>query len=104
MTCHVTAGILISSGSQPTIRHNRVFSGQAAGIEVTNGGGGFIHDNEVFKNKFDGICLATGVSPDLSGECSHIETGIKYIFIIGKLIFESCVKVFGHFVAINMYL
>ena len=60
-------GILISSGSQPTILCNRVFSSQAAGIEVTNGGGGQIHENEIFENRFEGICLATGVKPTVSG-------------------------------------
>ena len=63
-----SAGILISSGSQPTIRRNRVFSSQAAGIEITNGGGGDIHDNEIFDNRFEGICLATGVKPTVSGK------------------------------------
>ena len=68
---HMTsAGILISSGSQPMIRRNRVFSSQAAGIEITNGGGGDIHDNEIFDNRFEGICLATGVKPTVSGKPS----------------------------------
>ena len=30
--------------------------------------GGVIEDNEVFDNHFDGICLATGVKPQLSGK------------------------------------
>ena len=50
------------------LRKNRVFGGRAAGIEVTNNGGGVIEENEVFDNHFDGICLATGVNPALSGE------------------------------------
>lgn len=62
-------GVLISSGSQPVLRKNRVFGGRAAGIEVTNSGGGVIEGNEVFDNHFDGICLATGVNPALSGVC-----------------------------------
>ena len=33
-------GVLISSGSQPVLRRNRVFGGHAARIEVTNGGVG----------------------------------------------------------------
>ena len=45
-----------------------MFSSRAAGIEVTNGGGGEIRDNEVFDNRFEGICLATGVKPSVSGE------------------------------------
>ena len=32
--------------------------------------GGTIEDNEVFDNHFDGICLATGVNPQLSGDIS----------------------------------
>ena len=67
MSCDHHTGILISSGSQPTIRRNRVFSSQAAGIEVTNGGGGQIQENEIFENRFEGICLATGVKPTVSG-------------------------------------
>ena len=67
--CHMTVtGVLISSGSQPIIRRNRVFASRAAGIEVTNGGGGEITGNEIFDNRFEGICLATGVKPTLSGE------------------------------------
>lgn len=66
------AGILISSASQPVLKKNRIFGGKAAGIEVTNGGGGVIEENEVFDNYFDGICLATGVSPTLKGECRHV--------------------------------
>lgn len=62
-----TVGILISSASQPVLRRNRIFGGKAAGIEVTNGGGGSIEENEVFGNYFDGICLATGVSPTIKG-------------------------------------
>ncbi len=42
-----------------------MFGGRAAGIEVTNSGGGVIDGNEVFDNHFDGICLATGVSPTM---------------------------------------
>ena len=49
------------------LHRNRVFGGHAAGIEVTNGGGGVIEGNEVCDNHFDGICLATGVAPALSG-------------------------------------
>ena len=64
---HTHTGVLISSGSQPILRHNRIFGGHAAGIEVTNGGGGIIERNEVFDNHFDGVCLATGVVPTLSG-------------------------------------
>ena len=45
-----------------------MFGGRAAGIEVTNGGGGIIEENEVFDNHYDGICLATGVSPKLRSE------------------------------------
>ena len=45
-----------------------MFGGRAAGIEVTNGGGGVIEENEVFDNHYDGICLATGVSPKLRSE------------------------------------
>ena len=74
-------GILISSGSQPTIRHNRVFSGRAAGIEVTNGGGGKIEENDIFQNRFDGICLATGVKPSVLGEV-YITCIVKYMYII----------------------
>jgi len=44
-----------------------VFGGHAAGIEVTNGGGGVTEGNEMCDNHFDGICLATGVAPTLSG-------------------------------------
>ena len=61
-------GVLISSGSKPQLTRNRVFGGRAAGIEVTNGGGGVIEENEVFDNHYDGICLATGVSPKLRSE------------------------------------
>ena len=71
MSCDLT-GILISSGSQPIIRRNRVFSSQAAGIEVTNGGGGEIHGNEIFENRFEGICLATGVRPTVTGTFTYI--------------------------------
>ena len=67
---HTHTGVLISSGSQPILRHNWIFGGHAAGIEVTNGGGGIIERNEVFDNHFDGVCLATGVVPTLSGRKS----------------------------------
>ena len=60
--------MLISSGSQPVLRNNRIFGGRAAGVEVTNFGGGVIEHNEVFDNHFDGICLATGVTLSLSGQ------------------------------------
>ena len=70
------AGVLISSNSQPVLSHNRIFGGKAAGIEVTNGGGGVIKDNEVFDNDFDGICLATGVSPFLSGKYKYRSVGL----------------------------
>ena len=65
-------GVLISSSSQPLLRSNRIFGGKAAGIEVTNNGGGYIENNEVFDNNFDGICLATGVSPVLSGTYEYL--------------------------------
>ena len=61
-------GVLISSGSRPELRRNRVFGGKAAGIEVTNGGSGMIEENEVFDNQYDGICLATGVCPILKSK------------------------------------
>ena len=61
------SGVLISSNSQPILKNNRIFGGKAAGIEVTNNGGGVIENNEVFDNSFDGICLATGVNPFMSG-------------------------------------
>ena len=50
-----------------------MFGGRAAGIEVTNGGGGVIEENEVFDNHYDGICLATGVSPRLKSESRVIK-------------------------------
>lgn len=71
-------GVLISSGSRPILRKNRIFGGKAAGIEVTNGGGGVIEDNEVFDNDFDGISLATGVTTT----------------IMGKYKFETCLDLF----------
>lgn len=64
-------GVLISSNSQPTLKNNRIFGGKAAGIEITNNGGGIIENNEVFDNNFDGICLASGVTPFLSGKCYY---------------------------------
>lgn len=70
-------GVLISSNSQPTLKNNRIFGGKAAGIEITNNGGGIIENNEVFDNNFDGICLASGVTPFLSGNCytkNHLDT------------------------------
>ena len=61
------------------LRKNRVFGGRAAGIEVTNSGGGVIDGNEVFDNHFDGICLATGVSPTLTGNENSGKEGTIYL-------------------------
>ena len=30
--------------------------------------GGVLEGNEIFNNRFEGICLATGVKPELKGE------------------------------------
>lgn len=46
---------------------------------MTNGGGGVIKDNEVFDNDFDGICLATGVSPFLSGKYKYRSVGLFFM-------------------------
>lgn len=32
--------------------------------------GGVLEENEVFNNRFDGICLATGVEPQLNSKCN----------------------------------
>ena len=56
-----------------------MFSSQAAGIEVTNGGGGEIHGNEIFENRFEGICLATGVRPTVTGTFTYISKFFKIL-------------------------
>ena len=34
--------------------------------------GGVLEENEVFNNRFDGICLATGVEPQLSSKLTSL--------------------------------
>ena len=59
--------MLISNQSNPTLRFNRVFDGQAAGVEITNGATATLESNKIFNNRFGGLCLASGVAPELKG-------------------------------------
>eukprot|EP00794_Sanderia_malayensis_P017730 gene17730-19502_t len=43
----------------------------AAGIEITNSAGGVLEKNEIFNNRFDGVSLATGVSPKMLDNFCH---------------------------------
>lgn len=61
------AGVLISTGSHPILRRNRIFDGQAAGVEITNTATATLEYNEIFNNRFGGLCLASGVHPLLKG-------------------------------------
>ena len=73
------------------LRKNRVFNGRAAGIEVTNGGGGVITENEVFDNHFDGICLATGVSPSLEGALHACACACTCAYNVSLHVYHACV-------------
>jgi len=44
-----------------------VFDGQAAGVEITNGATATLESNKIFNNRFGGLCLASGVTPELKG-------------------------------------
>ena len=66
------AGLLISTQSHPTLRRNRIFDGQAAGVEITNNATASLDGNKVFNNKFGGLCLASGVKPDMKSKCMEI--------------------------------
>ena len=68
-----------------------MFSSQAAGIEVTNGGGGEIHGNEIFENRFEGICLATGVRPTVTGTFTSSQNSLKfYKMVLFSFHRQSC--------------
>ena len=41
--------------------------------------GGVLEENEVFNNRFDGICLATGVEPQLSSKCNLTHLPHRFI-------------------------
>ena len=62
--------MLISTQSHPTLNHNRIFDGQAAGIEITNNASATLVGNKIFNNKFGGLCLASGVKPTIKGEAA----------------------------------
>ena len=70
------AGLLISTQSHPTLRRNRIFDGQAAGVEITNNATASLDGNKVFNNKFGGLCLASGVRPDMKSEYSQSQKKI----------------------------
>ena len=60
------AGIHISHpNSNPRLRRNRIYDGQAAGIEITNSATGTLEENRIFNNRFGGISLATGITAQL---------------------------------------
>ena len=59
--------MLISEQSNPTLRFNRVFDGQAEGVEITNGATATLESNEIFNNRCGALCLASGVTPELKG-------------------------------------
>lgn len=94
--CLIHPGVLINSGSKPTLRGNRIYSCGTFGLEVINEAGivtstqdlmlervlsvyllynacvgGIIENNTVFDNQYDGIALATGVHPQLRGSTIH---------------------------------
>ena len=60
--------MLISSQSHPKLKRNKIYDGLAAGIEITNNATAHLEGNHVFNNKFAGICLATGVNPEMKGK------------------------------------
>ena len=60
-------GVLVN-GSNPILKHNKIFNGQSAGLEITNGGGGIYEENEVYDNKAGGICVATGCTPKMNSK------------------------------------
>ncbi|KHJ96466.1 hypothetical protein OESDEN_03575, partial [Oesophagostomum dentatum] len=57
---NVRTGVLISTGSNPTLLRNRI-----AGVENTSGPPATLEANQLFHNKFVGACLATDVKPVL---------------------------------------
>ena len=49
------AGVWITTGSQPILRHNRIHSGKQVGIYFYDNGGGVLEENDIYNHSFSGI-------------------------------------------------
>ena len=49
------AGVWITTGSQPTLRRNRIHSGKQVGIYFYDNGGGVLEENDIYNHCFSGI-------------------------------------------------
>ena len=49
------AGVWITTGSQPTLRRNRIHSGKQVGIYFYDNGGGILEENDIYNHCFSGI-------------------------------------------------
>ena len=49
------AGIWITTGSAPILRHNRIHSGKQVGVYFYDKGCGTLENNEIYNHKYSGI-------------------------------------------------
>ena len=49
------SGVQIRTGSNATLRHNRIHDGKQDGVLVNEKGQGIIEDNDIFGNDYSGV-------------------------------------------------
>ena len=65
------ASVVRRTGSNPTIRRNKIWGGQNGGILVYNGGLGHVEENEIFDNAMAGVWVKTDSNPYLCRNKIH---------------------------------
>jgi len=82
---------LISTSSNPTLRRNRIFDGQAAGVEITNNATAHLDGNKVFNNRFSGLSVASGVNPVMKGKREVFK--VWFLRIVDILCFQYLIEI-----------
>ena len=47
--------VLTTTGSSPTLRHNRIHSGKQVGVYFYDNGHGLLEDNDIFNHLYSGV-------------------------------------------------
>ena len=68
---HVYSGIQIRTGSNPTIRGNKIWGAQNGGILVYNSAKGLIESNDIFDNAMAGVWIKENSTPILRNNRIH---------------------------------
>lgn len=69
------SGMDIDGGSNPTVRHNRIYDNLWAGVSIYNHAQGLFEDNDIFENGLSGVRISKKGNPTVRRNRIHDQAG-----------------------------